>query len=87
MYDETENARRARIGELNTGLTENKDARRAELEAQYGKVWDTTTLSQEFRVIGFMAPFVVVEEKASGKKGSLEFCHSPRFYFSFVADE
>jgi hypothetical protein len=86
MHDETENARRARISELNFGLTENKDARRAELEAQYGKVWDTTELSEEFTAIGFMAPFVMVKQKVSGKKGSLEFCHSPRFYFNYVED-
>jgi hypothetical protein len=86
MYDETENARRARISELNTGLTENKDARRAELEAEYGKVWNRTELSQDFTVIGFMAPLVVVKEKATGKKGSLEFCHSPRYYFNWQED-
>jgi hypothetical protein len=86
MHDETEQARRARIGELNFGLTENKDARRAELEAQYGQVWDTGELGNDFKVQGFLAPFVVVTQKATGKKGSLEFCHSPRFYFNWQED-
>jgi hypothetical protein len=86
MHDETENARRARIAELNTGLTENKDTRRAELELQYGKVWDTSELGADFTVQGFLAPFVVVTQKATRKKGTLEFCHSPRFYFNWQED-
>jgi hypothetical protein len=32
-----------------------------------------------------MAPLVVVKRKADGKKGSLEFQGSPRFYFNFEA--
>ena len=35
MHDETELARRQLVRELNTGVTENKDARRAELEQLY----------------------------------------------------
>jgi hypothetical protein len=83
MQDETEQYRRARISELNSGLTENKDARRAELEAQYGQVWSTDEVRQDFEILGFMAPFVVARNRATGKKGSLEFCHSPRFYFGW----
>jgi hypothetical protein len=86
MSDETEPYRRARITELNFGLTENKDARRAELEAQYGRVWSTDELGADFEALGFMAPFVIVRERATGRKGTLEFTHSPRFYFSFEAD-
>jgi hypothetical protein len=48
--------------------------------------WDTAALAAEFEVIGFMAPFVVVRRKADGKKGSMEFTHSPRLYFNFVED-
>jgi hypothetical protein len=48
--------------------------------------WDTDQLREEFEVIGFMAPFVVVRRKADGKKGSMEFTHNPRFYFNFVED-
>ena len=36
-----------------------------------------------YDVIGFSAPFVVVTRKSDGKRGSLEFTHSPRFYFGF----
>jgi hypothetical protein len=48
--------------------------------------WDTDELRRDFEVIGFMAPFVVVRRKSDGVKGSLEFTHSPRVYFNFIAD-
>jgi hypothetical protein len=82
MQDPTESIRRARQAELN-----NAAGIRTELEAQYGQVWNTEELRHsQWEVIGFMAPFVVVRDKVTGKKGSLEFQHSPRFYFSFKAD-
>jgi hypothetical protein len=56
------------------------------LEAQFGRVWDTKQLADEFEVVGFLAPFVVVRRKADGVKGSLEFQHNPRHYFNFIAD-
>jgi hypothetical protein len=87
MIDETEQYRRARVGEVNCGLDPHPSDRRVQLEELYGKVWDTTELGQDFKVLGFMAPFVVVQEKATGKKGTLEFCHSPRFYFNFQHNE
>jgi hypothetical protein len=40
-------------------------------------------LSDDFEVIGFMAPVVVVRRNSDGQKGSLMFQHNPRFYFSF----
>jgi len=48
--------------------------------------WDSDQLRDEFEVIGFAAPFVVVTRKSDGKMGSLMFTHSPRFYFNFVED-
>lgn len=48
--------------------------------------WDTDQLRAEFDVIGFLAPFVVVRRKSDGANGSMEFTHSPRFYFNFVKD-
>ena len=50
------------------------------------QTWDTAELGRDFNVIGFMAPFVVVVRKADGVKGSMEFTHSPRFYFNFQPD-
>ena len=59
----------------------------AELEAKHDKVWGTATLTNEFEVLSFMAPYVVVKRKSDGVKGSLQFTHLPRFYFDFVEDK
>jgi hypothetical protein len=87
MKDETEPIRRARLIELNTSLDQEEAGRRAELEAQFGQVWDKDQLREQFVVTGFMAPYVVVREIKSGKVGSLEFCHMPRFYFNWQEDK
>lgn len=79
MSDETEALRRQRLVEINSEAGD-----RTALEAKYGQVWDTQQLTQDFQVIGFMAPLVVVRRKADGVKGSLEFRHAPRLYFNFV---
>lgn len=79
-YDETEEYRRQRVNEINA-----EPGSREALEAEYGQVWDTSQLSQDFSVVGFAAPFVVVIRKSDGQKGSLEFQHSPRFYWGFRA--
>ena len=81
MLDTTESNRRNRAAEINS-----EPGSREALEAQYGQVWDTCELTNEFDVIGFAAPLVVVRRKAGGVKGSLEFQHRPRFYFNFVVD-
>jgi len=56
---------------------------REALEAEHGQVWDTDQLTEDFIVVGFMAPIVVVKLRSTGEKGSLEFQHSPRFYFNW----
>lgn len=78
MFDDTEAARRKRLAEINAESCE-----RAALEARYGQVWDTRELARNFIVIGFMSPYVVVQRKDTGEKGSLEFQPSPRYYHSF----
>jgi hypothetical protein len=82
MPDATEPYRRQRLAEINA-----QPGNREALEAQHGQVWSTDELSHAFEVIGFMAPFAVVRRKCDGKKGSLEFQHNPRFYFSFSPHE
>ncbi len=82
MPDETEPYRRQRLAEINA-----EPGSRDALEAEHGQVWSTDQLSQDFEVIGFLAPLVVVRRKNDGKKGSLEFQHSPRFYFGFKPHE
>lgn len=78
MSDPTENIRRELVAEINA-----QPGSREALEAEHGRVWDTDQVRDEFDVIGFGAPFVVVRRKADGVKGSLMFQHNPRFYFGF----
>jgi hypothetical protein len=79
--DSTEDIRKDLVKEIN------KDPNgRESLEKTYGQVWDTDQLSQDFKVTGFMAPFVVVQRKADGSVGMLMFQHHPRFYFSFTKE-
>lgn len=81
MSDPTEAIRRERLAEINA-----TPGSREALEAEHGQVWDTEQLRQEFDVIGFMTPLVVVRRNSDGQKGSLEFQHHPRLYFNFVPD-
>ena len=82
MLDPTEPIRRERLAEINA-----EPGSREALESQYGKVWTTEELGEDFEVIGFMAPLVVVRRKSDGIKGSLEFQHNPRLYFNFQPHE
>ena len=77
--DPTENIRRERVAEINA-----EPGSRAALEKQYGKVWSTDELREEFEVVGFMAPLVVVRRRSDNVRGSMEFQHSPRFYWGFT---
>ncbi len=81
MSDPTEQVRREMLAEINT-----EPGSREALAVQHGQVWTTDELAQDFRVLGFAAPLVVVERKSDGVRGSLCFQHRPRFYFGFVAD-
>jgi hypothetical protein len=81
MSDATEAIRRQQLAEINA----DPNGREA-LEAKHGQVWDTSEVQRDFDVLGFMAPYVVVSRKSDGKKGSLMFQGSPRFYFSFQED-
>ena len=95
-YDPTETIRRELVAEINANPSP-----KAELEAVYGvgNVWTTNELSERFEVIGFMAPFAVVRERTTGaaaahavvvdgrgRKGSVEFQHSPRLYYNFIPE-
>ena len=48
--------------------------------------WTTAEMTRDFTVHSFLAPFVLVTRKADGAHGTLEFTHSPRFYFNFVRE-
>jgi hypothetical protein len=79
MDDTTEDFRRVLVNEINSD-----PSGRSALEKEHGQVWDTTELSRDYEVKGFMAPYVVVKRKSDGAVGSLLFQHSPRYYFSFT---
>jgi hypothetical protein len=81
MEDPTENIRRKRTAEISADA----DIRSA-LEARHGQVWSTDDLRRDFTVVGFLAPVVVVRNKATDELGTLEFQHSPRLYFNWVKD-
>lgn len=57
---------------------------RTEMEAAHGAVWDTEELQRDYEVQGFSAPYVVARRRSDGVVGSLEFTHSPRFYFGWA---
>jgi hypothetical protein len=48
--------------------------------------WATDELREQFEVLGFAAPYVVVRRKADGVKGTLQFVQNPgeeRVYFGW----
>jgi hypothetical protein len=45
--------------------------------------WTTEEVRKLFNVEAFAAPFVIVTRISDGKKGTLEFGHSPRVYFNW----
>ena len=81
MPDATEVVRREMLAEINA-----QPGSREALEAEHGAIWNAQELGQDFEILGFAAPFVVVRRRADGVRGSLFFQHSPRFYFGFQAD-
>lgn len=82
MTDPTESIRRQRLAEINA-----EPGSREALEAEHGRVWDSDQLADEFQVLGFLAPIIAVRRRSDGMRGSLEFQHNPRFYFSFRPHE
>lgn len=77
-YNTLEQQRREHLAAIN-----NNAADRDELERRYGAVYDTAQLTDAFEVSNFLAPFVLCRRKSDGVRGSLEFQHSPRYYFNF----
>lgn len=45
--------------------------------------WDVNTLQEDFEVLGFQAPYVVVRRRSDGQKGSLMLDNAPRRYHDF----
>ena len=56
------------------------------LQNQYEGIQDIYTTKEatdKYEFIGFMSPFALVKDRATGVKGTLEFTHRPRLYFNF----
>ena len=79
MPNSLEILRRQRLHEINV-----ETAHRVTLERRHGPVWDTSELTRDYEVVGFLSPFVVARRRSDGTLGSLEFQAVPRFYFHFV---
>ena len=82
MSDATEAIRKIEQRSINANPSPKE-----KLEEQHGvgNVWTTSELQQEFTVLGFMAPFCIVQKK-DGVKGSVKFQHDPRIYYSFESE-
>ena len=78
MSDPTESVRREMTAQINA-----IEGSREYLQAKHGQIWNTTELQQEFEVLGFMAPLVVVRRRCDGVRGSLYFQNDPRYFFGF----
>ena len=57
---------------------------KAELISRYGKIWNTDEATNLYTFHSFLAPFATVTRKKDGKKGTLRFTHSPRYYYDFT---
>jgi hypothetical protein len=79
--DPTEETRRALVTHINAQAAE-----RADLEIQYGQVWNAAEFAADFEVLEFLAPFAVVKRKSDQQLGSVLFQHWPRYYFAFHQD-
>ena len=78
MSDPIEPIRREMVAQINA-----VEGSREYLEHKHGQVWSTEDLQEDFTVLAFAAPFVIVSRKSDGVRGSLMFQASPRFYFRF----
>jgi hypothetical protein len=58
---------------------------REQLEAKFGRAWDTSQLAAEFVVTSINGAEVVVRRKADNQVGTLRYQNEPRLYFGFVA--
>lgn len=81
MSDQNESIRRQMTARINA-----VEGSREYLEHKHGQVWDTSQLQEDFTVLGFAAPLVIVARSSDGLRGSLYFQNSPRYYFGFQAE-
>ncbi len=56
---------------------------RAELEQEFGKVWDTQQLAHDFVITSIIGSTVVVRRKEDDVVGTLQHQSNPPLYFNF----
>ena len=81
LDDRVEAIRRVLRVQINSNPAERED-----LEIRYGRVWNAKEMADEFTVLEFKAPLVVVRRKIDNQLGSLFFQHWPRYDFEFGGD-
>jgi len=64
----------------------NETELKADLESKHDEVLTTSEMQEKYSVMGFCYNMCVVKRKIDSVVGSLDFSHSPRFYFGFVED-
>jgi len=86
-HNDTEFLRKLQCAKIDLEIaSDDPDLERKRLEDEYGKVWNTKELQEDFKVHSFMAPFCKVTRKSDNKRGIIGFQHLPRFYFRFVEE-
>ena len=82
MDDPTVELRKQRAREINS-----RPRNRLALHRDFGDVWTHQEMAQEFDIVLWICPLVIVIRRSDGIKGSLLYQHQPRFYFRFYPDE
>lgn len=87
MTDPTEQIRREGRESIARAVAAAPDPRKM-MEDVHGvdNVWDGDQLTEQFEVLGFLAPLVIVKRRSDGVKGSMYFSHQPRLYFGFMPE-
>jgi len=76
--------RMAIVEDINSKVESSSKMRERErLEKEHSQVWSTAELTKEFTVEAFLAPYVICINKKTGKRGTMQFQHMPRFYFAW----
>lgn len=57
------------------------------MDTEEGQIWTTDQLREDFEVLAFLAPWVMVKRRSDGAKGTLEFIHRPRVYFDWSPED
>jgi len=75
-----------KTGTVNRSATGDATLDRRLLEAVHGRVWDPAEAKAEFKFKARLAPFVLVERRRDGAKGTLEYQDSPRLFYRWRED-